>query len=140
MPGLPSDQYFFTLAFSITGGLIAGFVSRIKPQGAPADKAAQTAAHEAGLQGLSRLQSNTPGLEPTPPGVVQRQWVWLLVFSPLWAPLFINFGLGPVVSRTSDIAPVLGNTAGFLAAAALPYLDKLGQPAQQPGDGGSGSA
>ncbi len=34
VPGLPSDQYFFTLAFSVTGGLIAGFVSRIKPQGA----------------------------------------------------------------------------------------------------------
>ncbi|GBF92753.1 methanol dehydrogenase [Raphidocelis subcapitata] len=103
VPGLPSDQYFFTLAFSITGGLIAGFVSRIKPQ-----------------------------------GPVQRQWVWLLIFSPLWAPLFVNFGLGPVVSRTSDLAPILGNTAGFLAAAALPYLDRLGAPAQQQGDGGSG--
>ena len=53
---------------------------------------------------------------------MRRQWVWLLIFSPLWASVFINFGLGPVVSRTSDLAPVLGNTAAFLAAAALPTL------------------
>jgi hypothetical protein len=70
---------------------------------------------------------------------VQRQWVWLLVFSPLWAPLFVNFGLGPVVSRTSDVAPILGNCAGFLAAAALPYLDRLGAPQQQQGEGGGTS-
>jgi hypothetical protein len=67
---------------------------------------------------------------------VKRQWVWLLIFSPLWASLFVNFGLGPVVSRTSDAAPVLANTAGFLAAAALTYLDRLAAPRPQEGDGG----
>ena len=70
--------------------------------------------------------------------MVQRQWVWLLVFSPLWAPLFINIGLGPIVSRTSDIGPILGNCAGFLAAAALPYLDRVMAPRQQ-GEGGGGA-
>jgi hypothetical protein len=55
-------------------------------------------------------------------GMVKRKWVWLLLFSPLWGSLFINFGLGPIVSRTSDLAPIAGNTAGFLAAAAAPGL------------------
>jgi hypothetical protein len=53
------------------------------------------------------------------------------VFSPLWAPLFINFGLGPVLSRTSDALPVVGNFAGFAVGAALPYLDRLLAPQQQ---------
>lgn len=97
VPGLPSDQYFFTLAFAVTGGLIAGFVSRIPAQ-----------------------------------GIVRRQWVWLLIFSPLWASLAINFSIGPVVSRTSDLAPVLANVGAFFASAALPYLDRL-LPKQQAG-------
>jgi hypothetical protein len=33
VPGLPEDQYFFTLGCSIAGGLVAGFVSKIPPQG-----------------------------------------------------------------------------------------------------------
>lgn len=69
-----------------------------------------------------------------PPGFVQRKWVWLLVFAPLWGPLFVNYGIGPVVSRTSDIAPVLGNCAGFVVAAALPYLDKVMAPPPQQGE------
>lgn len=56
-------------------------------------------------------------LEPS--GFVQRKWVWVLLFAPLWGSLYINFGIGPIVSRTSDILPIVGNTAGFLAAAAL---------------------
>lgn len=48
--------------------------------------------------------------------------MWLLLFSPLWGSLFINFGLGPIVSRTDDMTPLLANTAAFLAAAAAPYL------------------
>lgn len=55
-------------------------------------------------------------------GFVQRKWVWLLIFSPLWASLFINFGLGPVVSRTDDKLPVIGNCLGFALGAASPYL------------------
>ncbi|GAX79041.1 hypothetical protein CEUSTIGMA_g6481.t1 [Chlamydomonas eustigma] len=87
VPGVPSDQYVFTLCTSIAGGIVAGASSRIKPQ-----------------------------------GFVQRSFVWVLLFSPLWASLFISFGLGPLVSRTSDLTPVLSNTAAFLLAAASPYL------------------
>jgi hypothetical protein len=68
---------------------------------------------------------------------VQRRWVWLLLFSPLWASLYINFGLGPVVSRTSDLAPLLGNTAGFAAAVAAVYVPQLmmsiGEPPKESG-------
>ncbi len=52
-------------------------------------------------------------------GWVQRKWVWQLLFAPLWASLFINFGLGPILTRTADPLPVLGNVAGFAGAAAL---------------------
>lgn len=55
-------------------------------------------------------------------GFVQRRWVWLLLFSPLWGSLFINFGLGPIVSRTDDLVPIAGNVLGFLAAALAPGL------------------
>ncbi|GAB4820847.1 hypothetical protein N2152v2_007893 [Parachlorella kessleri] len=54
-----------------------------------------------------------------PQGWVQRKWVWQLLFAPLSVTLFINFGLGPIVTRTSDPLPVLGNVLGFTAAAAL---------------------
>jgi hypothetical protein len=33
VPGLPEDQYYFTLGCAIAGGLVAGFVSKIEPQG-----------------------------------------------------------------------------------------------------------
>lgn len=33
VPGLPQEQYIATLACSIAGGLVAGFVSKIEPQG-----------------------------------------------------------------------------------------------------------
>lgn len=60
-----------------------------------------------------------------PQGFVQRQWVWPIVFSPLWAPIFVNFSLGPVLQRTADPTPVAINTAAFLGAAALPLLANL---------------
>ncbi|KAF8057110.1 PRY3 [Scenedesmus sp. PABB004] len=69
-----------------------------------------------------------------PSGRVQRQWVWLLLFSPLWAPVFINFGLAPVLVRTDDVAPLAANTAAFLAAAAAPTLLQRAWD----GDGGGG--
>ena len=41
---------------------------------------------------------------------------------------FINFGLGPVVSRTSDLLPLVGNTVAFcIAAAAVGYSPKISQ-------------
>lgn len=62
-------------------------------------------------------------LEPS--GPVHRRWVWSLLFAPLWGTLFINFGIGPIVSRTSDFLPILGNVAGFLAAAAVVQFSPL---------------
>lgn len=59
-----------------------------------------------------------------PAGFVKARWQWLIVFSPLWVSLFINLGLGPVLSRTDDPAPLLVNLAAFLLAAASPYLLK----------------
>lgn len=50
---------------------------------------------------------------------MQRKWVWQLLFAPLSGSLFINFGLGPILTRTSDPLPILGNVAGFALAAAL---------------------
>lgn len=87
VPGVPPEQYYFTLATSVAGGLIAGFVSKLEPQ-----------------------------------GFVQRRWVWLVLFFPLWGSLFFSFGLGPIVSRTDDKTAVIANTVAFAAAAVAPYV------------------
>eukprot|EP01026_Neomeris_dumetosa_P044244 TRINITY_DN37239_c1_g1_i1.p1 TRINITY_DN37239_c1_g1~~TRINITY_DN37239_c1_g1_i1.p1 ORF type:complete len:319 (+),score=16.11 TRINITY_DN37239_c1_g1_i1:28-984(+) len=79
VPGLPQNQYIFTLIVSVAGGLICGFVSRLEPQ-----------------------------------GFIKQRWVWVLLFSPLWGSLFVSFGLGPIVSRTDDVLPLVGNTSAFL--------------------------
>ena len=86
-PGLPEEQYLFTLGTSVTGGLILGAVLRIEPQ-----------------------------------GFVKRRWVYGLLFAPLWATLAINFGIGPVVSRTDDVLPVAANVAATVVAALLIYF------------------
>lgn len=49
-------------------------------------------------------------------------WQWVLIFSPLWGILFIAFGLGPVVTRTSDLLPVIRNVSGFLIGALAAFL------------------
>ncbi len=49
-------------------------------------------------------------------------WQWALIFSPLWGILFIAFGIGPVVSRTTDWLPLFRNFAGFLMGALVAYL------------------
>lgn len=90
VPGLPSEQYGFTLLTSVAGGLICGSALLIEPQ-----------------------------------GFVQRQWIWAVLFFPLWGSLFLSFGLGPIVSRTNDRTPLIANTASFLVAAALPKLGKV---------------
>ncbi|KAL4457453.1 hypothetical protein ABPG75_012318 [Micractinium tetrahymenae] len=65
-----------------------------------------------------------------PYGFVQRRWVWVALFAPLWGTLFVNFGIGPVVSRTSDLLPLLGNIAGFaVAAAAVGYSPQVARAA-----------
>jgi TPM domain len=52
-------------------------------------------------------------------------WQWALIFSPLWGILFIAFGIGPVVTRTSEWLPLLRNVAGFLIGALVAYLTPL---------------
>ena len=49
-------------------------------------------------------------------------WQWALIFSPLWGMLFISFGIGPVVTRTSDWLPLFRNVAGFMIGALTAYL------------------
>jgi hypothetical protein len=52
-------------------------------------------------------------------------WQWALLFSPLWGMLFISFGLGPVLVRTSDWIPVFRNVSGFMIGALAAYLIPL---------------
>ncbi len=49
-------------------------------------------------------------------------WQWALIFSPLWGILFLAFGIGPVVTRTSDWLPLFRNVIGFLIGALVAYL------------------
>jgi hypothetical protein len=52
-------------------------------------------------------------------------WQWALIFSPLWGILFIAFGVGPVVTRTSDWLPLARNFAGFALGALVAYLSPM---------------
>jgi hypothetical protein len=36
--------------------------------------------------------------------------------------LFISFGLGPVLTRTSEWVPIVRNVAGFIGGAVIAYL------------------
>ncbi len=49
-------------------------------------------------------------------------WQWALILSPLWGILFIAFGIGPVVTRTSEWLPLVRNVAGFMIGALVAYL------------------
>lgn len=49
-------------------------------------------------------------------------WQWALLFSPLWGILFFAFGLGPVVTRTPELLPVIRNVSGFLIGALVAFL------------------
>ncbi|MBU6229759.1 MAG: TPM domain-containing protein [Cyanobacteria bacterium REEB459] len=49
-------------------------------------------------------------------------WQWVLIFSPLWGILFLAFGIGPVVTRTSEWLPIIRNIVGFLMGALVAYL------------------
>ena len=49
-------------------------------------------------------------------------WQWALLFSPLWGILFFAFGLGPVVTRTPELVPVVRNCAGFLMGLIVAFL------------------
>jgi hypothetical protein len=65
---------------------------------------------------------------PRKPGQVIA-WQWVLIFSPLWGILFLAFGVGPVVTRTSDWIPLTRNVAGFAIGFLVAFLS--------PGLGGS---
>lgn len=54
-----------------------------------------------------------------PSGFVSWRFGWLVVFSPLWGSLLINFGLAPILVRTDDKLPILINLAVFAAGVAL---------------------
>ncbi len=49
-------------------------------------------------------------------------WQWVLIISPLWGILFLAFGVGPVVTRTSDLLPLLRNVIGFVLGALIAYI------------------
>lgn len=64
-----------------------------------------------------------------------------LWFTPVWGILFVSFGLGPIVTRTQDLAPVGYSTGAFLAAAAAVVFAGriLGVRGQAQGGGAGGS-
>ena len=86
VPGLPLEQWLWTLTTSVLGGVIAGFA------------------------GFPRKETQTIA------------WSWLLLLSPLWVMLFGVFGIAPVITRTSELLPLLRNSLGFLGGAVLAYL------------------
>ena len=49
-------------------------------------------------------------------------WQWALIMSPLWGILFLAFGIGPVITRTSDWLPLFRNVIGFVLGALVAYL------------------
>ena len=86
VPGLPKEQYLWTLSTSILGGLVAGFSAAPRKDG----------------QFVS--------------------FGFLALLSPLWGMLFGVFGLAPIITRTSDILPIIKNSLAFSAAVTLAYL------------------
>gem|GEM_PF-59629 len=111
VPGLPREQWILTLITSILGGVICGFAAR-----------------EQWI--LTLITSILGGVicgfaaHPRKEGQV-FSWQWALIFSPLWGILFIAFGIGPVVTRTSDWLPLFRNVAGFLIGALVAFLAPL---------------
>ncbi|MEA5470734.1 TPM domain-containing protein [Spirulina sp. 06S082] len=89
VPGLPREQWIFTLITSLLGGLICGFAAIPRKEG-------QVFA-----------------------------WQWALIFSPLWGILFLAFGIGPVVTRTSDWLPLFRNVIGFALGVTVAYLSPM---------------
>ena len=55
-------------------------------------------------------------------GFADRRWVSPMLLSPLWGSLLVSYGIGPVVTRTSDIEPLAGNILAFLAVGFGIYL------------------
>ncbi|MEM1366578.1 MAG: TPM domain-containing protein [Cyanobacteria bacterium P01_H01_bin.15] len=55
-------------------------------------------------------------------------WQWALILSPLWGILFLAFGIGPIVIRTSDWLPLMRNVLGFGLGALVAYLSPSFRP------------
>ncbi|WP_144868347.1 TPM domain-containing protein [Hyella patelloides] len=49
-------------------------------------------------------------------------WQWALIMSPLWGILFLAFGIGPVVTRTPELLPLVRNVIGFMLGAVVAFL------------------
>ncbi len=49
-------------------------------------------------------------------------WPWLLLLSPLWIMLFGIFGIAPVITRTSELLPLIRNSLGFIGSSVGAYL------------------
>ncbi|ELR97528.1 TPM domain-containing protein [Gloeocapsa sp. PCC 73106] len=49
-------------------------------------------------------------------------WQWGLIISPLWIILFVAFGIGPVITRTTEFLPLFRNILGFCLGALVAYL------------------
>lgn len=70
VPGLPIEQYYATLTCSIAGGLVAGFVSKIEPQGGWKTACKRGGGYDActgqnvnsAVAALGMLQTHHPGL------------------------------------------------------------------------------
>ena len=59
-------------------------------------------------------------------------WQWSLILSPLWGILFFAFGIGPVVTRTTDWLPLARNVIAFFGAGVLAVVvPGLLRPAQE---------
>ncbi len=86
VPGLPREQWLWTLTTSILGGLIAGVAAYPRKEG------------------------------------TLIAWSWLLLLSPLWLMLFGIFGIAPIVTRTSEIIPIIRNGACFALSILIGYL------------------
>lgn len=59
--------------------------------------------------------------QPRKPGQLVA-WQWALIFSPLWGILFVAFGIAPVVTRTSELLPLVRNVAGFAMGVLVAFL------------------
>jgi hypothetical protein len=104
VPGLPREQWILTLISSVVGGIILGFAAIPR------------------LQKSRSLQNSLAEVQEVPQTVA---WQWALIMSPLWGILFIAFGIGPVISRTSEWLPLLRNVLGFILGAVVAYLSPI---------------
>jgi TPM domain len=104
VPGLPREQWILTLVSSVVGGIILGFAAIPR------------------LQKSRSLQNSLAEVQEVRQTVA---WQWALIMSPLWGILFIAFGIGPVISRTSEWLPLLRNVLGFVLGAVVAYLSPI---------------